>query len=158
MSFFVVFFQLMSVMAVALGLFLSYHIYLTSVGMTTNESYKWSDVRKWHKSELKRYNDAIKNSKAGVASTSDKQRAQPVVGDGDVTCTPGTGRGSDVPDVTESADAVQDPGPFPKNIYNRGFVENWKEVIFPISLRKTASSNGNLKGQQQPTVDKTKAT
>jgi hypothetical protein len=147
----------MSVMAVALGLFLLYHVYLTSVGMTTNESYKWSDVRKWHKNELKRCNDAVKKGKAGVASASDKQREQPVVGDGDVTCTPGTGRDSAAPDVTELADVVRDPGPFPKNIYDRGFVENWKEVIFPISLRKTASTTGNLKGQQ-PAVDKPKAT
>jgi hypothetical protein len=148
----------MTVMAVALGLFLFYHVYLTSKGMTTNESYKWGDVRKWHKNELKRYNDAMKKGKAGVASASDKQRAQPVVGDGDVTCVPGTGRdsASAAPDVTEASDDFEDPGPFPKNIYDRGFVENWKEVIFPISLRKTASTNGI--SIQQPTVDKPKAT
>jgi hypothetical protein len=145
----------MVVMAVALILFLSYHIYLTSLGMTTNESFKWGDVRRWHKSEMQRYNAAIKKGQSGVSL--DTRKAQPIVGDGDVTCTPGASSGS-VPDATEQTDTVQDPGPFPKNIYDHGFVENWKEVIFPRSLRKTVStSNGRLKGER-PAVDKPKAT
>ena len=39
---------------------------------------------------------------------------------------------------------IIDPGPPPVNIYHRGFVENWKEVIFPISLRK----NGTTKAKE----------
>ena len=33
-------------------------------------------------------------------------------------------------------DMVTDPGPLPKNIYDCGFVENWKQVLFPISIQK----------------------
>ena len=35
-----------------------------------------------------------------------------------------------------------DPGPVPKNVYDRGLKENWKEVFFPISKRKDALSLG----------------
>ena len=37
-------FLLAFVMAVALILFLSYHLYLISIGHTTNESFKWGEL------------------------------------------------------------------------------------------------------------------
>ncbi len=40
------------------------------------------------------------------------------------------------------AEVYTDPGPVPKNIYNRGFVENWREVLFPLSLREDALARG----------------
>lgn len=83
---------LMGAMSMALFLFLSYHIWLTSRGLTTNESYKWDAILKWHKIQSKRFRE-------GTVS--------------------------------------DDPGPRPVNIYHQGFVENWKEVIFPKSLRNT---------------------
>jgi palmitoyltransferase ZDHHC4 len=131
---------IMSVMGAALGLFLAYHAWLTSRGLTTNESYKWSQVQKWYKRELQRYNDAVKNNENVVAGTATSQnstaKSQPVATDGDVTCTPDINTSA-----TEETDQYDDtaivhPGPKPVNIYNRGFIENWKEVIFPISLRK----------------------
>jgi hypothetical protein len=149
---------LMVVMGFALGLFLGYHIYLTSLGMTTNESYKWSDVRKWHKSELKRYNDALKKRQPIIENY---QKVQPIVGDGDITCTPGsgpsTGASNGAP-APNPADAVQDPGPMPRNIYDRGFMENWKEVIFPLSLQKINSGPNDATTEDRPTASKTKAT
>jgi len=117
----------MSVMSIALTLFLGYHIWLTSRGLTTNESYKWAQVKRWHQRELKRYQQAIKEGK--VIPKEDPSK--PVVSDGDVTCTQGTGL-----EAQEPEDAIYDPGPPPVNIYNRGVVENWKEVLFPLSLRK----------------------
>jgi hypothetical protein len=45
---------------------------------------------------------------------------------------------------------MTDPGPMPKNIYDVGFVENWKQVLFPISLRKKKEAAKGL--------DKRKAT
>ena len=39
---------LMGVMGIALGLFLGYHIYLTSYGLTTNESFKWGTFTQVH--------------------------------------------------------------------------------------------------------------
>lgn len=134
---------LMGVMSIALGLFLGYHIWLTSRGMTTNESFKWDDVRKWHKFELNRYNDAVKQ---GLLVSDSKLQFKASLQEKDVTCM------SVAPDVNSEKKrdeeevqmnaAVKHPGPEPKNIYNRGFVENWKEVIFPISLRtKTIGSS-----------------
>lgn len=130
-------FLLMVVMGFALALFLGYHIHLTSKGMTTNESYKWGDVRKWHKSETKRYLDAVKKGKDTAVAVTNTPTSQPIVGDGDVTCTPGSETNAIAAKVGPSpADAVQDVGPMPKNVYDRGFVQNWMEVIFPLSLRR----------------------
>ena len=118
---------LMGVMSIALTIFLGYHIWLTSRGLTTNESYKWAQVKRWHRREVKRYQQAIKDSK--VVPKEDPSR--PVVSDGDVNCTKGPGQ-----ETEEFGDAVYNPGPPPVNIYDRGLVENWKEVLFPLSLRK----------------------
>jgi hypothetical protein len=111
-------FMLMAVMAVALFFFLMYHVYLTSYGMTTNESYKWGYINTWYKRELRRYKDAAKNS--GRVSerleSSDEPRS----------------------DHKRPRDAAQHPGPPPVNIYDRGFIENWNEVVFPISLRRSS--------------------
>lgn len=82
---------IMFAMSIALSLFLFYHVWLTSRGLTTNESYKWDAILKWHRTQLKRYRD--------------------------------------------NPTKEDDPGPIPTNLYHQGFVENWKEVIFPKSLR-----------------------
>ena len=65
--------------------------------------------------------------------------------DGDVTCTtgitpptPGQPQQSSSSTSNKVVETYFDPGPMPKNIYNRGFVENWGEVFFPRSLRKDA--------------------
>lgn len=122
---------LMAVMAIALSFFLGYHIWLTSTGLTTNESFKWGEVQKWYKNELKRYEDAVKNGEV-VEEGNNK----PDVSDGDVTCTPGTQ--STVQKKAEEFDvnAIRHPGPKPINIYNRGLWKNWEEVLFPMPLRK----------------------
>lgn len=146
--------------------------------MTTNEVFKWGQVKKWYKRELKNYNDALREGKMvinedGIAlNTSNsnnnicRQKSQQprhhhhqthvhVTDEGDVTCSSGVGGGegsspdhvivveddSDCEDLGDGIDIddpnlVRHPGPNPKNIYNRGLIENWKEVIFPISLRR----------------------
>ena len=125
---------LMSVMVFALGGFLGYHAWITSKGLTTNETFKWDEIQKWYKIELKKYQQAIKD---GTIVEGEKA-TPPTVSDGDVTCTPGASSQPSNSQTVDSEDEpiIRDPGPPPKNIYNRGFVENWKEVIFPISLRK----------------------
>jgi hypothetical protein len=137
---------LMVVMMVALGMFLSYHIWLTSHNVTTNESSKWDQVHKWYKGELKRYNEAVEKGEITPTKTPDQSGEsaattttlqKPTVSDGDVTCTGTSEEVQQAPDpAPPKDDPIEHPGPEPKNIYNRGFVENWKEVIFPISLRK----------------------
>jgi palmitoyltransferase len=175
---------LTGVMTVALGAFLGYHCYLTSVNMTTNEAYKWGQVKSWHKQEIKRYRQALKRGTAvasreeaeHLSSASPSQadphhacddnddsyadaREHPVVDDDhDVTCAGGAsgsgnnasnGKAVSTPAMADrsrprrspgrgrrrEATPVRHPGPYPRNLYDRGIVENWKEVLFPLSLR-----------------------
>ena len=126
---------MMGCMTVVLGAFLGYHAWITTRGMTTNEAVKWGQVKKWHKKELKRYNQALK---AGLipANKGAASELSLFVADGDVGCTGGTATNSE--EEAGKSSPVMDPGPMPRNIYNNGFAENWKEVIFPRSLRKDA--------------------
>lgn len=125
------------------------------MGQTTNENSKWSDIRDWYKRQQKRYNKAVKEGKVPkravdtAAPTVETPQVQD--DDGDVTCTPGTSLSSSLSTSLRSKqdpakDKVDmdfvDPGAVPKNIYHRGFAENWKEVILPMSLRKDATSLG----------------
>jgi len=126
-------------------------MYLTSKNLTTNESQKWGQVNKWYKRELKRYNDAVKNGQQTVVvpvqlnddgGSETAQQSVAISDDGDVTCTPGAGGGPSeeaTVDDDDDPNAIRHPGPQPTNLYDRGFVENWKEVIFPISLRNDGS-------------------
>jgi hypothetical protein len=126
----------MSVMSIALGLFLGYHIWLTSHGLTTNESFKWDEIKKWYKKELRRYEEAVQNGEV-----IDDGQNKPIVSDGDVTCTStgqSTNNGGNQENENDRFDVnvVRHPGPKPVNIYNRGFWKNWEEVLFPLPLRK----------------------
>ena len=59
------------------------------------------------------------------------------VPDGEVGCTGGETSTTIVDNHGDDpVEAIADPGAMPKNIYDVGFVENWKQVLFPISLRK----------------------
>lgn len=131
---------LMSVMALVLGMFLGWHIWIASRGMTTNECAKWDQVKAWHKKQTKRYNQALKEGL--VAPDKEKERAPaPRVADGDVTCTgaaPTAKTNEDEKDELDDIPVLTNPGKLPKNIYNRGIVENWKEILYPRSMRPDA--------------------
>jgi palmitoyltransferase ZDHHC4 len=124
---------IMLVMSVALGLFLLYHCWLTSRNLTTNESYKYDQIMRWYKRELRRYKDAVKNGQG----TAQNGTSQPVVPDGDVTCTSSSSTSNPGEQHHDKNDdeTIAHPGPRPVNLYNRGMIENWKEVLFPLSLR-----------------------
>lgn len=157
---------IMGVMAVALFFFLGFHIYITSRGMTTNEQYKWGQVRQWHKEQVKKYEQYKRNlagsenenlHKLGVkpnGSTQQEEDLNPHILDGDVTCTGGT-KTPQVGDsiLTDEAQltslVIEDPGPMPQNIYNRGFIQNWKEVLFPISLQRKADAAASAKSDKK---------
>lgn len=151
---------------------------MTSTGQTTNENSKWGDINQWYKKEQKRYNQAVKDGKVqkGGVSTNDGtsttavQAAPTPSDDKDVTCTPSAGGSGESNQIIDSASGTQpqspptlskdgrqreereyiDPGPVPKNTYDRGFVENWKEVLFPISIRKDALALGGYTKPRGP--------
>jgi hypothetical protein len=118
-----------AVMSVALSLFTLYHVWLTSRGLTTNESYKWDAIQRWHKARVQKYRRQLQQKH-------------------------GHGGGDD-------DEMVDNPGPAPVNIYNRGIVENWREVLFPQSLRRrrrrplrtttTTTSTSNQNTEARPT-------
>lgn len=147
---------LMSVMGFTLGLFLGYHIWLTSRGFTTNESYKWDQVKKWYKKELKRYNEAVRKGEIvatpnnTASSDESSSSSKPPVTEFHVTCTSATTDSSTATANVEDYDenAIVHPGPKPINIYNRGFIENWKEVIFPLSLRQTNTNESPVRPEK----------
>jgi hypothetical protein len=141
----------MFVMGIALGGFLGYHMYITSYNRTTNEDGKWSDIRKWYKKELKKYQEAVKKGlvKKNNSSSNTNSAEAPELKEGDVSC---TGGGSGLKESGDRAPEYFDPGPMPKNVYDKGFIENWKEVIFPISLRKEALEMG---GYTRPNTSRT---
>jgi len=123
---------LMSVMAVVLGMFLSFHLFITSRNMTTNEFFKWGSVRRWHKKEKLKYEQALKDGKIGSKSNAGILSKQ--VPDGDVGCTGPVAAESDI----IADDDIMDPGPMPENIFNKGIITNFSEVFFPLSLRDEA--------------------
>mmetsp|Transcript_47356 Transcript_47356/g.100631 ORF Transcript_47356/g.100631 Transcript_47356/m.100631 type:complete len:416 (+) Transcript_47356:165-1412(+) len=125
---------LMSVMSVVLGIFLGFHLYITSRNMTTNEYFKWRSVKRWHKREKKKYEQALKDGKNG--SKSNVAILSKQVPDGDVGCT-GPLDSESSSDVIAHHD-ILDPGPMPSNIYDQGIVTNFSEVFFPFSMRDEA--------------------
>jgi palmitoyltransferase ZDHHC4 len=114
-------FTLIFVMAIVLILFLGYHIWLVSIGMTTNEASKWSQINKWYSLELKRYQNALKD---GFVEIED-----------DVRNSTSFDNNQDTTPEEESPEKIFNPGPKPKNAYNYGFIRNWQDVLYPRSLR-----------------------
>lgn len=109
---------LMTVVSVILGIFLGFHLYITAWNMTTNEFFKWRQVKQWHKKETKKFQKALKYGTVGsVSNGNDKKsglRHISTSGD-DVAC---TGPIKEVA-VLEKDDkeVISDPGPMPKYIY-----------------------------------------
>ncbi len=143
-------FILMSVMSVVLGLFFLFHMYIASNGMTTNEFYKWRQVKKWHKRAVQKYEN-VKASKNGTTSRKNveirdmkgeggaQNNAQiDLTDDVDIGCTGPLGKGKEGQSRPDTNEEVEDPGPFPVNIYNRGIIENFTEIVFPRSRRMDA--------------------
>ena len=133
----------MAVMAIMLTVFLGFHVYITAKGMTTNEYFKWKEVRKWHKQAKRRFEDA---KKEGLALETEFHPKITVVDEADVGCigqkdtsgsTNSHGENSGNEEMSEKVNFI-DPGPFPRNIYSRGLIENFTEVFHPLSLRKDA--------------------
>jgi len=140
-------FILMGAMSLVLGLFFLFHLYMASKGMTTNEYYKWRQVKKWHKKETHKFMKAVVEGRMEDARLKNSSQKEPVgmgeMPDVDVGCVgpinSGTKSSSEDEQRSNNANTdIMDPGPFPKNIYDLGAVKNLKEIIFPRSLRLDA--------------------
>lgn len=109
---------LMTVMSAFLGIFLGFHLYITSVNMTTNEFFKWRAVRKFHKKETKRYQNALKSGLIQPCNQKTVEIQAPAnqfVSDADVGCTGPVGK--EARSKIDETDEIFDPGPVPKNMY-----------------------------------------
>ncbi|KAL7432692.1 hypothetical protein ACHAXH_008494 [Discostella pseudostelligera] len=126
---------LMSVMSVLLSIFLAFHLYITSCNLTTNEYFKWRAVKKWHKTMRLKYEKAVKTGKVSEKSSVSKQVKDS--DDGDVGCT-GPKAGGNLSSEIIEEDEIINPGPMPVNIYNKGILSNFYEVLHPLSSRNEA--------------------
>lgn len=156
------------VMSVALAGFLGYHMYITSLGMTTNEHYKWGDVKRWHKDEVKKYKQYLKdqqkqkkgdkndgNKKEPPTNGNKKEKSQSKPhssSNGDLGCTGAkaldhSDKKTEREENDDESGVIEDPGRMPANIYNRGLIENWKEVLFPKSLQRRAANANAIKSK-----------
>lgn len=119
--------MVMFVMGIALMCFLGYHVYITSIGQTTNENGKWTDVRSWYKKQKHLYEKAVREERVSISTSIESDTAD---------------KNDKTPNDDSEDRRIMDPGPIPKNLYNRGFVANWTEVFFPPSLRNDALPEG----------------
>ena len=128
-------FAVLLVMSITLLLFLGYHVYMiTCTGLTSNEMYKWNQIQKWYRSELKLYNQQQQQEKMKILSNAST-----------VTTTT----------TNNTEELVEHPGPKPINIYNYGVIQNWKHVLFPIPIQKRRRRRQQqLKQQQQAPEDR----
>jgi hypothetical protein len=97
---------LMSVMGLMLGLFLGFHLYITSINMTTNEYFKWRSVKRWHNKERLKYETALKVGLIATTECNSELLSQQQVPDSDVGC---VGTTSVQPPIIAD-DAIFDPG------------------------------------------------
>jgi hypothetical protein len=97
---------LLSVMGVTLGIFWGFHLYITSLNMTTNEFFKWQSVKRWHKIERLKYEAAMKDGM--MPKKCDSKLFSQQVPDGDVGCV-GTAASKPPSDIIANDD-ILDPG------------------------------------------------
>ena len=128
--------------------FTFFHLSLVYRNMTTNESIKWKEIRKAHIEAKRGYHLAMRAKKEQARNeNSQGKKFNPInvansVENIDVGCTGVVDAPSDFQKekITNSDklenDEIHDPGPWLKNKYDLGIMNNIHEVIFPRSERK----------------------
>jgi hypothetical protein len=113
--------------------------YIISKGVTTNEYFKWKEVKAWHIKATENCQDALLND----AETDSENFPASFHGnkDMDMTCTGPViaGRASNFVSQAgvdeETNGVVTNPEPMPTNVYALDVFTNFNEVMFPPSLR-----------------------
>jgi len=147
-------FLLLGIASLTLLPFLLWHCYIASCGTTTNESVKWKQVHKWYNIELQRYHEnEYNNTKEDNSSNKNDGDDDYVMitkdnNDNTITAKDTAERMTNTTLVRDDAmeeenddndvtsKTIFHPGPKPKNIYNYGFIQNWKDIFYPRSIQK----------------------
>lgn len=110
---------LMLFIIVCLGLFLGFHLYIASQNMTTNEYYKWKELRKIHDKKMRRIlhspQDGTVQSQKNANEKAYNNMTEQSETDIDVGCMGPVGTSSQSEEVTVSE--ASELGPLPRNIY-----------------------------------------
>ena len=106
------------IMAIAIGFFLCYHLYLVCIGQTTNETFKWSSTKRIHKRLLEAHNRFLDAEKTGnmpdnVRSLFEQRPApssRPEAVNADIIDLPESGRDAATDDNYENDEKCDDDG------------------------------------------------
>lgn len=116
-------FVLCSVMAIVLACFTGYHLWLAAQNLTTNESYKWGDVKRHYR----------KRTKEGAKGEPSDNSSATAEADGEVAA-----QGED--------EFGHLPDEMPGHLYDLGLYRNLAEVAFPLSLYAPPTGDPNKGG------------
>lgn len=133
---------LCSVMGTIIVGFTFYHLWLAATSVTTNETFKWTDVRNWHSERLEKPWKAVQEAKKSAESKGEDPEPLMLAA---YRATMGRDPKQRITDLAE-------PEPIPDNFYHRGWRHNFFEISFPPSLygRPLGAMNG-----PQPAVNGT---
>jgi len=158
----------LTIITVALSAFFGYHMYLIYKNMTTCESYKWKDFEEYHIEQAyeefrrKAEQDEVEHPTHEVEHPT-RGRQGSASGEEEIVGTTSGGAGSMSRRLLRcfgglkcwgrghqpsTGSLFQVPIIAKNNIYDHGFVENMKEVLFPRSLY-TQTENSTTQGKSK---------
>jgi palmitoyltransferase len=127
---------LCGVMAIVLLGFTVYHLWLASRNVTTNESYKWADLKKaWLKYEARRQQQLARRAMRAAAARA-AAAACDEVREGDFSAEAVGHEDGEDDESSSDEEGTLPYETFPLNPYDRGVWANLWEVASPLSLRR----------------------
>lgn len=124
---------LMSVMSILLGVFLAFHLYITSCNMTTNEFFKWRAVKKWHKTMRVKYENAVKTGRvSGMVSTPKHTQDGDDIDVGCAGPVSGVEQSSEIPIIKE--DEIINPGELCDTYYAINRISQFSTLLSPCHM------------------------